>query len=141
LKWFPLVVAALLVTIGCGSKSPTDPSQVVIQFSATDLVVGTGAQAAASGNSVNVAYTLWLYNSANADNKGNHLQTGNYPFVLGRGQAVAGFDQGVVGMRVGGKRRVNVPANLGYGSNPPPGSNIPPNAALVFEIELLELAQ
>jgi FKBP-type peptidyl-prolyl cis-trans isomerase len=140
LKWFPVVVAALLVAAACGSKSPTDPSQVVVQFSATDLIVGTGNQAV-SGNAVNVGYTLWLYNAANTDNKGGHLQTGTYAFVLGRGQVVPGFDQGVTGMRVGGKRRINVPATLGYGGNPPGGSGIPPNAALVFELELLELTQ
>ena len=138
MKWFPFVVAALLVTAGCGSKSPTDPSQVVIQFSATDLVVGTGAQAAA-GNAVNVRYSVWLYNASNADNKGNLMDAGTYAFVLGRGQAIAGFDQGVQGMRVGGKRRINVPASRAYGSA---GSGaIPPNAALVFEVELLELTQ
>jgi FKBP-type peptidyl-prolyl cis-trans isomerase len=138
LKWFPFVVVALLVTAGCGSKSPTDPSQVVIQFTATDLVVGTGAQAVA-GNAVNVRYTVWLYNPAGTDNKGNQIDTGTYPFVLGRGQAIPGFDQGVQGMRVGGKRRLNVPATLAYGSQGQ--GNVPPNAALVFEIELLELTQ
>ena len=67
------------------------------------------------------------------------MDAGTYPFVLGRGQAIAGFDQGVQGMRVGGKRRLNVPAGLAYGSA---GSGpIPPNAALVFEVELLELTQ
>jgi FKBP-type peptidyl-prolyl cis-trans isomerase len=138
LKWFPLVLAALLVTIGCGSKSPTDPSQVVIQFSATDLVVGTGTQAAA-GNVANVRYTVWLYNAANSDNKGTQIDAGTFSFTLGRGEVIAGFDQGVQGMRIGGKRRLNVPASLGYGSQG--RGSIPPNAALVFEVELLELVQ
>jgi FKBP-type peptidyl-prolyl cis-trans isomerase len=141
LKWFPFVIAALFVTVACGSKSPTDPSQVTIQFSTIDLDMGTGTQAAAAGNLVNVRYTLWLYNPSGVDNKGDQLQTGTFEFVLGRGQSIAGFDQGVTGMRVGGKRRIYVPANLGYGGNPPANSGIPPNAALVFEVELLELTQ
>jgi FKBP-type peptidyl-prolyl cis-trans isomerase len=134
------VVAALaLLAVGCGSKSPTDPSQVSIQFSAVDLVVGTGAQAAL-GNALSVNYALWLYNPAGTDNKGTQVDAGSFAFALGFRQVITGFEQGVLGMRVGGRRRINVPASLGYGSQGSP-PEIPPNAALVFEVELLELVQ
>jgi FKBP-type peptidyl-prolyl cis-trans isomerase len=137
-----LVLVALLAVAcgGDGNGSPTDPSQVVIQFSTVDLATGTGPQAAA-GNSVNTNYTLWLYDAAGTDRKGRQLQTGNFPFVLGRQQSIPGYEQGVIGMQVGGRRRIYVPANLGYGSQGSAQGGIPPNAALVFEVELLELVQ
>ena len=141
---FAVLIVALIAS-ACGGDSgggnPNDPSQVSIQFSTVDLVTGTGATAA-SGNTATVNYTLWLYNPAGADNKGTFKQSGTLPpFRLGSGGVIAGFDQGVNGMRVGGKRRIYVPSNLGYGAQPPQGSGIPVNAALVFEIELLSLTQ
>ena len=143
MKQLLAVLLFALIAAGCGggsnSGNPNDPSQVVIQFSTVDLTVGTGATAAA-GNTASVNYTLWLYNPAGADNKGAFQQSGNIPSLrLGSGQVISGFDQGVTGMRVGGKRRVYLPSNLAYGANPPSG--IPTNAALVFEIELLSLTQ
>ena len=142
-----LACAALaLLTIGCNSDTaaPTNPSQVNIEFTTTDLVVGAGPQAAA-GNAATVHYTLWLYNSAGADSKGQQLQTsvGGQPFtfVVGVGQVIPGFDQGTLGMRAGGRRRLYVPANLAYGSSGSQNGQIPPNAALVFEVELVTLVQ
>jgi FKBP-type peptidyl-prolyl cis-trans isomerase len=132
-----LVAAMGLLFAGCGSKTPTDPSQVAIEFSVVDLVVGTGSQAA-SGNSVNVNYTVWLYDPAGTDKKGNQKDAGAFPFVLGRNQSIPGFEQGIIGMRVGGKRRIYVPSELAYGSQGSP-PDIPPNAALVFEVELVQV--
>jgi FKBP-type peptidyl-prolyl cis-trans isomerase FkpA len=136
---------ALLILIGsaaCGgspSSPSTDPSQNLnVPFSQTDLVVGTGRQAA-NGNNVTVNYTGWLYNPSAAENKGTQFDSsalrGPFPFRLGQRAVIPGWDQGVVGMAVGGKRRLIIPPSLGYGStgNPP----IPPNATLVFDIELL----
>jgi FKBP-type peptidyl-prolyl cis-trans isomerase len=137
LKWFPFVLAAMLA-IGCGSDNPTDPSQVNIEFSTVELATGTGPQAAL-GNTVNTRYTLWLYNPAGPDKKGLQRDAGTFRFVLGQRQSIPGFEQGVMGMQVGGKRRIYVPAELAYGSQGQ--GNIPPNAALVFEVELLELTQ
>jgi FKBP-type peptidyl-prolyl cis-trans isomerase len=138
---FVILLFALIIS-GCGggsnSGNPNDPSQVSIQFSTVELVTGTGATAA-SGNTASVNYALWLYNPAGTDNKGAQRDAGTYTFRLGSGGVIAGFDQGVTGMRVGGKRRVYVPSNLGYGASGNTG--IPPNAALVFEIELLSLTQ
>lgn len=133
--------ALLAVSLaGCGSGnggSPTSPSPaptINVGFSATDLRVGTGAEAT-TGRSVSVRYTLWVYSTTAADNKGNQLQSGPFDFVVGQG-AIQGFSMGVNGMRVGGLRRVVVPPNLGYGNNPPDPS-IRPNETLLFEIELL----
>ena len=130
-----------LVTAGCGGDdgetptSPTPAPTINVPFSATDLRVGTGAEAT-TGRSVSVRYTLWAYSTTAPDNKGNQIQSGPYTFVLAQGGAIPGFVMGVNGMRVGGLRRVVVPPNLGYGNNPPDAS-IRPNETLLFEIELL----
>jgi FKBP-type peptidyl-prolyl cis-trans isomerase FkpA len=121
---------------GCGSDnggSPTAPSANV-PYSTTDLRVGTGAEATA-GRSVVVNYTGWLYSTSATDNKGTRFDSGTYPFVAGSNQAITGFSRAVVGMRVGGLRRVVIPPELGYGSAGSPPS-IPGNATLLFEIEL-----
>jgi FKBP-type peptidyl-prolyl cis-trans isomerase len=138
-------VALAFFTAACdrdGGGSPTDPSQVNIEFTTTDITVGTGPQAA-PGNFVSTNYTLWLYNGSGTDSKGAQLETsiGRAPldFVIGASNILSGYQQGIVGMRIGGKRRVYVPANMAYGSQPPSG--IPPNAALVFEIDLVNLVQ
>lgn len=140
---FVLALIIALVANACGGDSgggnPNDPSQVNIQFSTVELVTGTGATAAAAGNTANVRYTLWLYNPAGTDNKGVQRDAGTFSFRLGSGGVIPGFDQGVTGMRVGGKRRIYVPSTLAYGSAGTSG--IPPNAALVFEVELLDLTQ
>ena len=144
-----LVCAALaFLASGCNSDNngnPNDPSQVNIEFTTTDITVGTGTQAAV-GNRVTTNYTGWLYNQAGTDSKGaqfdTSLQAGRAPldFVLGNANILTGFQQGVLGMRVGGKRRVYIPSNLAYGGSPP-SQQIPPNAALVFEIDLLTVVQ
>jgi FKBP-type peptidyl-prolyl cis-trans isomerase FkpA len=131
------VLAAAMSLAGCGSDnggSPTAPSANV-QFSTTDLRVGTGAEAT-TGRAVTVNYSGWLYNSAAIDNKGTRFDAGTFGFTVGQG-VIQGFSMGVTGMRVGGLRRVVIPPNLGYGNNPPPGSVIRANETLIFEIELV----
>lgn len=134
------VFAVSLLTAACGSSSPTAPSgptTLVI----TDPRIGTGALAE-RGRVVTVNYTGWLYDGAAAENKGRQFDTssGRGPFTvaLGAGQVIAGWDQGLVGMRVGGLRRLVVPPSLGYGSQGSPPA-IPGNATLVFDIELLSV--
>lgn len=127
----------------CGSDdnptAPTDPSVGLnVPFSVTDLVVGTGAEAV-NGRLLTVNYTLWLYNPSAPENKGTLVQSGGpFNFVLGRNEVIRGWDQGVPGMRVGGRRRVVIPPDLGYGPQGRP-PQIPGNATLLFEIELLNV--
>ena len=130
------VLAAALAVSACGGNNttPTAPSANV-PFSTTDLRVGTGAEATV-GRNVTVNYTLWLWDSLGTDNKGSRLEAATFPFTVGQG-VIQGFSQGTIGMRVGGLRRVVVPPNLGYGSQPQNG--IPGNSTLIFEIELLSV--
>lgn len=134
-----LVVAAMAAACG-GSSNPSTPSTGSAPFSSTDLVVGTGTEATA-GKRVTVNYTGWLYSSTAAGNKGTMFDTSvgktPYTFVLGAGQVIKGWDQGLVGMRVGGQRRLVIPPELGYGAQA--NGPIPANATLVFEVQLLNV--
>ncbi len=103
------------------------------QLQSEDLVVGTGAEAAA-GQSVNVHYTGWLTDGTKFDSSVDRGEP--FSFRLGAGMVIKGWDQGVAGMKVGGKRKLTIPAELGYGARGA-GGVIPPNATLVFEVELL----
>jgi len=117
------------------STSVTSPSAVV-PFSQLDLVVGTGA-AATTGSRVIVSYGGWLYDATQPNAKGRQFDASTgFTFTLGAGQVIRGWDQGVVGMRVGGQRRLIIPPDLAYGSQGVPGV-IPANATLVFDIALL----
>jgi peptidylprolyl isomerase/FKBP-type peptidyl-prolyl cis-trans isomerase FkpA len=98
-----------------------------------DLVVGTGT-AAASGQKVTVHYTGWLTNGTKFDSSKDRGDP--FVFPLGKGQVIKGWDQGVQGMKIGGKRKLTIPPEMGYGSRGA-GGVIPPNATLVFEVELL----
>jgi FKBP-type peptidyl-prolyl cis-trans isomerase FkpA len=120
-------------------KSPATmntKSESGLQFQ--DLVVGTGAQASA-GQQVTVHYTGWLQNpDGSAGKKFDSSVDRGQPFVfpLGAGHVIRGWDEGVAGMKVGGKRRLIIPAALGYGPRGA-GEAIPPNATLIFDVELL----
>ena len=102
-----------------------------------DTVVGDGATAA-SGQHVTVHYTGWLYQDGAAGRKFDSSKDRGQPFEfsLGAGMVIRGWDEGVAGMRVGGTRRLVIPAELGYGARGA-GGVIPPNATLLFEVELL----
>ena len=136
-----LMCAAVVSACGNGGDTPTTPTppSLGIPFSTTDLVVGTGAEAL-NGRRVVVNYTGWLYVTTTADNKGTQFDTGAaYPRpVLGGGGVIVGFDRGIIGMRVGGKRRVVIPPELGYGTAGF-GAAIPGNATLIFELDLLSV--
>ena len=107
----------------------TTPTGLTIE----DVVVGDGA-AATAGQQVKVHYTGWLTNGTKFDSSKDR----NDPFVfpLGAGRVIKGWDEGVQGMKVGGKRKLTIPPALGYGARGA-GGVIPPNATLVFEVELL----
>ena len=106
----------------------------------TDVKLGTGA-AATAGQQVSVHYTGWLFDAAAPDNKGRKFDSSRdrgdaFVFQLGAGQVIQGWDQGVAGMLVGGQRTLVIPPELGYGARGA-GGVIPPNATLVFDVELL----
>ena len=100
-----------------------------------ELVVGEGA-VAAKGQSVTVHYTGWLTNGNKFDSSKDRHDP--FTFGLGQGQVIRGWDEGVQGMKVGGKRKLTIPPELGYGARGA-GGVIPPNAILLFEVELLEV--
>ena len=96
--------------------------------------MGTGTEATA-GRRLTVNYAGWLYSASAAENKGRQFDAANgFPFTLGAGQVIRGWDQGIVGMRVGGVRRLVIPPDLAYGSQG--RAPIPPNATLLFDVEL-----
>jgi FKBP-type peptidyl-prolyl cis-trans isomerase FkpA len=99
----------------------------------TDLQEGTGDEASA-GKTVEVHYTGWLENGTKFDSSKDRNQPFRFP--LGAGHVIRGWDEGVAGMKVGGKRRLTIPSDLGYGTRGA-GGVIPPNATLMFEVELL----
>jgi FKBP-type peptidyl-prolyl cis-trans isomerase len=98
-----------------------------------DLTIGAGATAQA-GQNVSVHYTGWLENGKKFDSSVDRGQPFSFP--LGAGRVIKGWDEGVQGMKVGGKRKLIIPSNLGYGARGAGGA-IPPNATLIFEVELL----
>jgi len=107
-----------------------------------DTVPGNGAEATA-GNQVRVHYTGWLYDPTAKNSRGKKFDSSKdrgdpFSFGLGGGQVIRGWDEGVQGMRVGGTRVLTIPADLGYGSRGA-GGVIPPNATLVFEVDLLSV--
>jgi len=142
--FFPL---ALLLTAGIFSTAAYSEQAVTKKeaSSTTELIktnnkLGKGAQATA-GHEVSVHYTGWLYDAAAADHKGKKFDSSRdrgqpFNFPLGAGQVIKGWDQGVEGMKVGGQRTLIIPANLGYGARGASGV-IPPNATLLFDVELL----
>ena len=131
-------MACVLLVAGCNGTA-TGPSSTA-PFSQVDLRIGTGAEAA-PGNLLTVNYTGWLYDPLKSDLKGLVFETtaNTEPliFQLGVQQVIQGWDQGLVGMKVGGIRKLVIPSTLAYGGvrNQP----IPPYATLIFEIELLEV--
>ena len=134
-----LVLGAALSAAGCGgSNSSTSPSTSAppsAPFSQTDLREGTGATAT-QGRTVIVSYTGWLYDPTKTESKGAQFDSSaTFSFQLGVGRVIQGWDQGVVGMKVGGQRRLIIPPNLGYGAQMV--GSIPPNSTLVFDIMLL----
>ncbi|MGH9410220.1 MAG: FKBP-type peptidyl-prolyl cis-trans isomerase [Vicinamibacterales bacterium] len=129
------VIAAAALTTACGSVTPITPDQSAVQFQTIDLTVGTGAVAAA-GTTSTVTYEAWLYDDTATDHKGAVADPGGtFSFVIGAGQVIPGFEQAVAGMAVGGSRRAIIPPSLAYG--PTGNGTIPPNAALVFDIQLI----
>jgi FKBP-type peptidyl-prolyl cis-trans isomerase len=150
------VVASTLLLTGCGTDSKSDESKNRQNINQTDkgtatmartktpsgleyelMQEGTGVSPQ-KGQQVKVHYTGWLSNNGVPGNKFDSSVDRGQPFtfVIGVGQVIKGWDEGVMGMKVGEKRRLIIPAKLGYGAQGA-GGVIPPNATLIFEVELL----
>jgi FKBP-type peptidyl-prolyl cis-trans isomerase len=133
-----LVLAVLAAACSQAAQPPAGGSQEVTTPSGlkyVDEVVGSGAEAKAGQTAV-VYYTGWLTDGKKFDSSKDRGQPFSFP--LGGGRVIKGWDEGVAGMKVGGKRTLTIPANLGYGAAGA-GGVIPPNATLRFEVELLEV--
>jgi FKBP-type peptidyl-prolyl cis-trans isomerase FkpA len=138
---------ALLLTTGIFSTTASSEQTAskmekgnMTELIKTDVKLGVG-DIATAGKSVSVHYTGWLYDVAAPDHHGKKFDSSRdrnepFEFPLGGGRVIAGWDQGVAGMKVGGQRTLIIPANLGYGARGA-GGVIPPNATLVFDVELL----
>lgn len=136
-----LLAASLLLLAACTAPVPP-PGGSVAELERIDTLAGTGA-VATSGSDVTVHYTGWLYDEKAPQQRGlkfdSSVDRGQpFTFLLGAGQVIRGWDDGVAGMKVGGKRTLLIPADLGYGSNGA-GGVIPPGASLVFDVELLDV--
>jgi len=127
--------AALPFASGTGSVA-TSTLDMINEMQSTDVVVGTGAEAV-TGKKVTVHYVGTLMDGTKFDASKDHGQP--FSFTLGTGQVIQGWDEGVVGMKVGGKRNLVIPGELAYGAAGTPDGTIPPNATLKFEIELLKV--
>lgn len=134
-----LFAAALLAA--CADPGPP-PGGTIARFETIDQRVGTGA-VATPGQDVVVHYTGWNYEQKAADGRGSKFDSSRdrnepFTFLLGAGRVIRGWDEGVAGMRVGGRRLLMIPPTYGYGSAGA-GGVIPPNGSLVFEVELLDV--
>ena len=136
-------IAVALVIAGCGQTESNQMGQSnITELTKQDTRAGSGNEAT-TGRNVTVHYTGWLYDASKADHKGTKFDSSrdrNEPFTfpLGGGQVIRGWDEGVVGMKVGGQRTLTIPPDFGYGARGA-GGVIPPNATLVFDVELLDV--
>ena len=138
-----IFMGVLMTTPGSGQSNaaPTkvegDPTRTRSGLEYWEIKVGTGDTAVA-GKPVRVHYTGWLTNGTKFDSSVDRGQPFSFP--LGAGRVIKGWDEGVAGMKVGGKRQLRIPPDLGYGPRGA-GGVIPPNATLVFDVELIEVGQ
>ncbi|MCK4307324.1 FKBP-type peptidyl-prolyl cis-trans isomerase [candidate division WOR-3 bacterium] len=130
------MVLLMFLLVGCESEEKTEKLVLMpsgLQY--VDMVIGTGASPTI-GSRVSVHYTGWLEDGTMFDSSKKRDKP--FIFTLGQGQVIKGWDEGVVSMKVGGKRKLIIPSKLGYGEYGA-GDAIPPNAILIFEIELLKI--
>lgn len=136
-KWLIGIALGAVIGIAAIAYFAWPKTAPATELKIEDLVVGTGTEAK-NGDSLSVAYTGWVQGKSEPFDSSNfHDQP--FEFVLGKGEAIAGWDQGLVGMKVGGKRKLTIPPSLGYGAEGAGNGRIPPNATLIFEVELLSI--
>jgi FKBP-type peptidyl-prolyl cis-trans isomerase FkpA len=146
MKTWMTILAILLAVAVAGAGQTTKPGGAMDEKVVTtpsglkyvDLVVGTGPEAQ-KGQTVAVHYTGWLTDGKKFDSSVDRGQPFSFP--LGGGRVIKGWDEGVAGMKVGGKRKLMIPPQLGYGERGTGGGLIPPNAELIFEVQLLEIVK
>lgn len=146
------LVAAMMLATGCSREQPQAqaeetkaPPAPITELQRIDLHVAPG-EGISQGQRAVVHYTGWLYDPGAPDHKGKQFDSSRdrgqpFRFTIGAGQVIRGWEEGVQGMRVGSKRRLIVPSDLGYGEMGAGNGAIPPNATLVFDIELLAIEQ
>jgi FKBP-type peptidyl-prolyl cis-trans isomerase FkpA len=137
-----LCAVSLLGCTGGNSGGSGMSESSITRLVKSDSKVGAGAEATA-GRQVTVHYTGWLYDGGRPDHKGRKFDSSRdrkepFTFRLGGGDVIRGWDEGVAGMKVGGARTLTIPPDLGYGQRGA-GGVIPPNATLVFDVELLDV--
>lgn len=158
---FTLILAAAVALAACKPQTPPEPKapagsttsigeqsqeqSMSTELVKNDVVVGTG-EPIARGQIAVVHYTGWLYEPTAPEHKGKKFDSSRdrgqpFRFPIGGGRVIQGWDQGVAGMQVGGQRILTIPAALGYGESGAGGGVIPPNATLLFEVELLAIEQ
>lgn len=135
-----LLLSVSFATTACSEQATPMPNSKVTELIQQDRKPGTGA-VAVTGHEVSVHYTGWLYNEAAPDHKGAKFDSSRdrgmpFDFQLGAGNVIKGWDVGVAGMKMGGQRTLTIPPEMGYGRHGA-GGVIPPNATLVFDVELL----
>jgi FKBP-type peptidyl-prolyl cis-trans isomerase FkpA len=138
---FGVVVLAGLIA-ACGAKPVAVPTPGVSSMQSVDLKAGAGPEITAGKIAV-VQYTGWLYEASAPDNKGKQFDSSRnvgqpFRFPVGTGQVIKGWDQGVLGMKIGGSRRLIIPADMAYGDSGA-GGVIPPGATLIFDIDLVAI--
>ena len=141
----PAAVPAPQPALAAAPQSTTDaPVPAPAGLTILDRTVGTGKEAQ-NGKAALVQYTGWLYDEKAPDNKGKQFDSSSkregipFGFIVGVGRVIKGWDQGIVGMKVGGKRTLIIPAALAYGDKEVGGGLIPANSTLVFDIDLVEV--
>lgn len=135
-KWFSFItLSLLLMTTGCNNTGGYIVTESGLKYK--DVVAGEG-EAAQSGDTLSMHYIGTLEDGTQFDSSRDRGKP--FTFVLGAGQVIAGWDEGVAGMKIGGKRELMIPSALGYGENGIPGV-IPGGATLIFQVELMEIEE
>jgi FKBP-type peptidyl-prolyl cis-trans isomerase FkpA len=148
-KHWAAALAAALALAGCSKEPPpastatADAPAPITQLQKIDIVKGTG-EGISAGQQAVVHYTGWLYDPSAPDHKGKQFDSSRgrgqpFRFAIGAGRVIKGWEEGVQGMQPGGQRQLVIPADLGYGPEGAGGGVIPPNATLLFDVELLAI--